>query len=118
MLLMELEKLSSSVLLLAKVGSDHGIALAVASYGITPKLLMGTKMAHTTFTLLLNLIHAETLLCSISKQSMIGQVLIVWDESNMVHKRCFEALSITLKDIREDSRMMGRVTVMLAGDFW
>jgi len=110
-------------MLLAKVRSDRGIALAVASSGIAATLLEGGKTAHAAFKLPLNLIHAETPLCNISKQSNMAQVLrdcklIVWDESTMAHKGGFEALSITLKDIRgNDNGVMGGVTVLLAGDF-
>ncbi|XP_023238175.1 uncharacterized protein LOC111637003 [Centruroides sculpturatus] len=43
--------------------------------------------------------------------------LIVWDECTMAHKSGFEALSRTLKDIRENNSLMGGVTVLLAGDF-
>lgn len=109
-------------MLLAKVRSDRGIALAVASSGIAATLLEGGKTAHAAFKLPLNLIHAETPLCNISKQSNMAQVLrdcklIVWDESTMAHKGGFEALSITLKDIRGNDGVMGGVTVLLAGDF-
>ncbi|XP_071565387.1 uncharacterized protein [Temnothorax nylanderi] len=109
-------------LLLAKVRSERGIALAVASSGIAATLLEGGKTAHAAFKLPLNLNHAETPLCNISKQSNMAQVLqdcklIVWDESTMAHKGGFEALSTTLKDIRGNDGVMGGVTVLLAGDF-
>ena len=82
-------------LLLAKVRSDRGIALAVASSGIAATLLEGGKTAHATFKLPLNHIHAEIPLCNISMQSNMAQVLrdcklIVWDESTMAHKGGFE----------------------------
>ena len=35
----------------------------------------------------------------------------------MSHKAAFEALDITLKDIRRNNNIMGGVTVVLAGDF-
>ncbi|XP_024888866.1 uncharacterized protein LOC112465530, partial [Temnothorax curvispinosus] len=109
-------------LLLAKVRSDCGIALAVASSGIAATLLEGGKTAHAAFKLPLNLNYVETPLCNISKQSNMAQVLrdcklIVWDESTMAHKGGFEALSTTLKDIRGNDGVMGGVTVLLAGDF-
>ncbi|XP_030762665.1 ATP-dependent DNA helicase RRM3-like [Sitophilus oryzae] len=109
-------------LLLAKVRSNRGIALAVASSGIAATLLQGGKTAHAAFKLPLNLTNIETPLCNISKQSNTAHVLrdcklIVWDESTMAHKRGFEALNITLKDIRGNDDMMGGVTVLLAGDF-
>ncbi|XP_076301721.1 uncharacterized protein LOC143219730 [Lasioglossum baleicum] len=109
-------------LLLAKVRSNRGIAIAVASSGIAATLLEGGKTAHAAFKLPLNIIYVETPLCNISKQSNAAQVLrdcklIVWDESTMAHKGGFEALNRTLKDIRGNDDMMGGVTVLLAGDF-
>lgn len=109
-------------LLLAKVRSEGGIALAVASSGIAATLLEGGKTAHAAFKLPLNIIHSETSLCNISKQSNTAQVLrdcklIVWDESTMAHKKAFEAVSMALQDIRGIDRVMGGVTVLLAGDF-
>ena len=99
-------------LLLAKVRSNHGIALAVASSGIAATLLEGGKTAHATFKLPMNLIHSDTPMCNISKQSNMAKVLqdcklIVWDESTMAHKGAFEALSRTLKDIRGNDGVMG-----------
>jgi ATP-dependent DNA helicase PIF1 len=41
----------------------------------------------------------------------------VWDEITMAHKGSVEALNRSLKDIRENKRLMGGVTVLLAGDF-
>ncbi|XP_071582556.1 ATP-dependent DNA helicase pif1-like [Temnothorax nylanderi] len=109
-------------LLLARVRSDRGIALAVASSGIAATLLEGGRTAHAAFKLPLNLIQTEKPLCNISKQSNMAKVLrdcklIVWDESTMAHKGGFEALSTTLKDIRGNDGVMGGVTVLLAGDF-
>ncbi|XP_063912264.1 ATP-dependent DNA helicase pif1-like [Zophobas morio] len=109
-------------LLLARVRKNGGIALAVASSGIAATLLDGGKTAHSAFKLPLNLMRVETPLCNISKQSNMAQVLketklIVWDECTMAHKGGVEALSKTLRDIRENGSLMGGVTVLLAGDF-
>ncbi|KAL4153687.1 hypothetical protein QTP88_001520 [Uroleucon formosanum] len=64
----------------------------------------------------------ETPMCNIPKQSNIAEVLrnckfIVWDESTMAHKRGFEALDRSLKDIRNNNEVMGGVTVLLTGVF-
>lgn len=109
-------------LLLTKIRSHGKIALAVASSGIAATLLEGGRTAHAAFKLPLNLIHQETPVCNISKQSNLAHVLrecklIVWDESTMAHKGGFEALCRTLKDIRSNNFIMGGVTVLLAGDF-
>ena len=118
-------------LLLARVRKNGGIALAVASSGIAATLLDGGKTAHSAFKLPLNLMRVETPLCNISKQSNMAQVLketklIVWDECTMVGHSAFsqsftesfyasfmgkggvEALSKTLRDIRENSSLMLR----------
>jgi hypothetical protein len=78
-------------LLLAQVRKNGTIALAVASSGIAATLLNGGKTAHSTFKLPLNLIHMETPICNLTKQSSMAQVLrqcqlIVWDECTMAHK--------------------------------
>lgn len=109
-------------LLLAKVRSTRGIALAVASSGIAATLLEGGRTAHATFKLPLNLTTADTPICNISKQSNFAEVLkhtkmIVWDEITMAHKGGVEALNRTLQDIRGNKKLMGGVTVLLAGDF-
>ncbi|XP_008482471.2 uncharacterized protein LOC103519163 [Diaphorina citri] len=109
-------------LLLASVRKDKKIAISVASSGIAATLLDGGKTAHSAFKLPLNLNHSETPLCNISKQSDTAKVLqkcqlIVWDECTMAHKGGIEALDRTLQDIRNDRRLMGGMTVLLAGDF-
>ena len=35
----------------------------------------------------------------------------------MSHKKCVEAVDRTLKDIRNNTKIMGGVTVLLSGDF-
>ena len=62
-------------LLLAKVRNDRKIAITVASSGVAPTLLDGSKMAHFGFKLSLNLNHSESALCNICKQSDLAQVL-------------------------------------------
>jgi hypothetical protein len=99
-------------LILAKVRSTHEIALAVASSGIAATLLEGGRMAHAIFKLPLNLTTSATPFCNISKQSNFVEVLkdtklIVWDEITMAHKGGVEALNRSLKDIRENKRLMG-----------
>jgi len=109
-------------LILAKVRSTRDIALAVVSSGIAATLLEGGRTAHATFKLPLNLTTSVTPFCNISKQSNFAEVLkdtklIVWDEITMAHKGGVEALNRSLKDIRGNKRLMGGVTILLAGDF-
>lgn len=109
-------------LILAKVRSENNIALAVASSGIAATLLHGGRTAHATFKIPFDLNHHEAPTCNISKQDPLAAVLrvckiIVWDECTMTHKRALEALDRTLQDLRGDTRPMGGMTVLLAGDF-
>ncbi|XP_044591468.1 ATP-dependent DNA helicase RRM3-like [Cotesia glomerata] len=109
-------------LLLAKIRSRKNIAVAVASSGIAATLIDGGKTAHSAFKLPLNLNHSDNPICNISKQSDMAHLLketkiIMWDECTMAHKKGVEALNQTLQDIRENNRLMGRLTILLAGDF-
>ncbi|KAL8606454.1 hypothetical protein ACOMHN_015543 [Nucella lapillus] len=109
-------------LILAKVRQKKEIALAVASSGIAATLLEGGRTAHSAFKLPLDLSRQESPTCNISKGSRTAKVLqrckvIIWDEATMSHKRSFEALDHTLKDLRSDNNIMGGVTVVLSGDF-
>ncbi|KFM75760.1 hypothetical protein X975_25623, partial [Stegodyphus mimosarum] len=103
------------------VESKH-IALAVASSGIAATLLTGGRTAHSSFKLPLNLENTETPAFNISRSSAKAKVLqecklIVWDECTMSHKAAFEALDVTLQDLRHNNRRMGGITLVLAGDF-
>ncbi|CAH2207398.1 jg2803, partial [Pararge aegeria aegeria] len=106
-------------LLLAKVRINGNIALAVASSGIAATLLTGGRTAHSLFKLPLNLNLDQSPICNISKQSDAAKEcsVIVWDECTMSHKRALEVVNRTMKDIRNDQREMGGITLVLAGDF-
>lgn len=43
--------------------------------------------------------------------------IIVWDECTMAHKKSFETLNTTLKDINNNTQLMGGKLILLAGDF-
>lgn len=66
------------------------IALAVASSGIAATLLTGGRVL---------------------------QECKLWDECTMSHKAAFQALDVTLKDLKRNNERMGEVTMGLAGDF-
>ncbi|XP_074096810.1 ATP-dependent DNA helicase pif1-like [Cotesia typhae] len=109
-------------LILAEVRRTHEIALAVASSGIAATLLDGGRTAHSAFKLPLNLNVVESPICNIGKASGMAAVLkecqlIIWDECTMAHKKGLEALDRTLRDFRNDQRIMGGVVILLAGDF-
>jgi len=109
-------------LLLAKVRKDGKVAVAVASSGIAATLLDGGRTAHSAFKLPLDLHRNEFPVCEISKGSRQAKLLqdcqlIIWDESTMGHKKSFEALDRTLKDLRNSTSLFGGVTMVLSGDF-
>ena len=98
------------------------IALATASSGIAATLLAGGRTAHSTFRLPLDLVVNETPICSIRKNSSEGELmktarLIVIDECSMLHKRAFEAIDRMLQDLRDNNKVFGGVTLLIAGDF-
>ncbi|KAL4084699.1 hypothetical protein QTP88_027623 [Uroleucon formosanum] len=89
---------------------------------VAATFLHGGKTTHSAFKLPLNLNTIEIPTCNINKQSNMANVLkkcklIVWNESPMSHKKGFEALNNSLKDLRNSNLLMGGVTVLLARDF-
>ena len=109
-------------LILAKVRSQGRIALATASSGIAATLLEGGRTCHSTFKLPLNFQANEAPVCGIAKRSHQADLiretrLIVIDECSMLHKRAFEAIDRSLRDLRNQNVLFGGVTVLIAGDF-
>ncbi|VDM97756.1 unnamed protein product [Onchocerca ochengi] len=85
-------------LILATIRSQNGIALALASSGIS------------------------YIVTSISKTSSIGKVLqkcklIVWDECTMAYKKSIETLHRSLQDLRGNIRPFGNALILFAGEF-
>lgn len=79
-------------------------------------------MAHSVLKLSLILAHEEMPVCSISKNSerewMLQQCkLLVYYEYMICHKRAVDALNRTIKDINSNQCFMGRMVVLLVGDF-
>ncbi|GKD45550.1 DNA helicase, partial [Tanacetum coccineum] len=97
------------------------IVLAVASSGIASLLLPAGRTAHSRFKLPLD--PTDTSVCAIKKNTQLATLLketrlIIWDESPMNDRRCFETLDRTLRDILDEpNRLFGGKTVMLGGDF-
>jgi ATP-dependent exoDNAse (exonuclease V) alpha subunit len=109
-------------LILAKIRSNNGIALAVASSGIAATLLDGGRTAHSAFKLPLNIQKNPEAVCNIKKQSSMATVLkqckiIIWDECTMAHKHSLEALNRSLKDFKNNDKLFGGTLLLLSGDF-
>ncbi|KAM0879748.1 hypothetical protein ACQ4PT_034029 [Festuca glaucescens] len=101
------------------------IVLTVASSGVASLLLPGGRTAHSRFKIPIDLendgvcdIRRGTMLCSLIEAAS----LIIWDEALMTHRKCFEALDRSLRDVLSahdpllaDKPFGGKV-VVLGGD--
>jgi hypothetical protein len=101
-------------------GEGH-IVLCVASSGIAALLLPGGRTAHSTFKIPVESLHNQST-CGVSKESryadMLRQVkLLIWDEAGNQSRFAPEAVDRTLRDIRNDNRPFGGITVVFGGDF-
>jgi hypothetical protein len=97
------------------------IVLCVASSGIASLLLPGGRTAHSTFKIPVESLHDQSM-CGINKESryadMLRQVkLLIWDEAGNQSRFAPEAVDRTLRDIRDDDRPFGGITVVFGGDF-
>ncbi|XP_057730781.1 uncharacterized protein LOC130946118 [Arachis stenosperma] len=113
-------------LMSAEIRSMGDIVLNVASSGIASLLLPNGRMTHSGFKIPLNI--TEDSICNIkpgSPQAMLllKAKLIIWDETPMVSKYCYEALDKCLGDIMRCSPIyskdlpFGEKVVVLGGDF-
>ncbi|XP_073358077.1 uncharacterized protein [Aegilops tauschii subsp. strangulata] len=78
------------------------IVLTVASSGVAALLFPGGRTAHSRFKIPISLDDNGT--CDIKRSSKLAEMiesasLIIWDEALMTHRRCFEALDHSLRDI-------------------
>jgi hypothetical protein len=100
--------------------------LVVASSRIASLLLLGGRIAHSRFKILIDL-HDE-LTCNITQQMKVIELvrkvnLIIWDEASMMHHRIFETVDRTLRDLMQlddaqaTEKIFGGKTVVLGGDF-
>lgn len=102
------------------------IVVNVASSGMAALLLQGGRTAYSHFTIPIQL--NETSTCNFSPDSEVAALLleaklIIWDETSMLHKHCFEALDRSLRDIARAARLInsdkpfGGKTITFGGDF-
>ncbi len=90
--------------LLSRLRGQGKIVLAVASSGIASLLLSGGRTAHSRFKILIDL-HDEST-CNITQQMKMAELvrkadLIIWDEAPMMHRRAFEVVDRTLRDLMQ-----------------
>ncbi|KAM0844935.1 hypothetical protein ACQ4PT_056727 [Festuca glaucescens] len=112
--------------IIARLRADDHVVLAVASSGVASLLLPGGRTAHSHFRIPVEI--NERTMCTISRGSNLAELiekatLILWDEAPMTHRRCFEAVDRSMRDIlsvNEPSRKLlpfGGKTIVLGGDF-
>jgi UDP-N-acetyl-D-mannosaminuronic acid transferase (WecB/TagA/CpsF family) len=100
--------------------------LAVASSGIASLLLLGGRITHSRFKILINL-HDESTY-NITQQMKVAELvrkadLIIWDDAPMMRRRAFEVVDRTLCDLMQlddaqaIDKIFGGKTVVLGGDF-
>ncbi|GJU70042.1 DNA helicase [Tanacetum coccineum] len=93
----------------------------VASSGIASLLLPSGRTAHSRFKLPLDL--NDSSMCPVTKNTQLAALLketylVIWDESLMNDRRCFETLDRTLRDIlATPNKLFGGKSIMLGGDF-
>lgn len=112
--------------LICKIRSEKKIVLAVASSGVASLLLPRGRTAHSRFKIPIEI--NENSICTIKRGTMLAELiektsLIIWDEAPMTHRRCFEALDRTLRDLLSEHTPsnsivpFGGKVVVLGGDF-
>jgi hypothetical protein len=112
--------------LITALRADDHIVLAVASSGVASLLLPGGRTAHSRFRIPLDI--GERTMCNMSRGTNLAELvdkatLILWDEAPMTHRRCFEAVDRSMRDIlsvNDASKKLlpfGGKTIVLGGDF-
>jgi hypothetical protein len=101
--------------------SEGTIVLCSASSGIAALLMPGGRTAHSTFKIPVDGL-TDTSYCNIPKNSQRADLLrktqlIFWDEVGMQDRLAIEAVDRTLRDLCNDPRPFGGITVVFGGDF-
>jgi len=102
--------------LLSRLRGQGKIVLAVASSGIASLLFPGGRTAHSRFKIPIDL-HDESTY-NITQQMKVAKLvrkadLIIWDEASMMHRRAFETVDRTLRDLMQldDAQQPGKSSV-------
>ncbi len=107
--------------MLASVRARGEIGLGTAISGIAATLIMNGRTLHARCKVPIENLNDKSF-CNISKRDATAElirkcVVLVIDEDTMAHKHVFEAVDRTFRDIREDDRPFGGVTIVLSGDW-
>jgi len=109
-----------------KLRSEGKIVLTVASCAIAALLIPGRRTTHSGFRIPTNITDEST--CEIKQRTHLAELLkktsvIIWDQTPMANRNCFEALDKSLRDIlrftnqNSNEKPFGAMTVVLGGDF-
>jgi len=90
--------------LMSRLRRQGKIVLAVVSLGIASLLLPGGRTTHSRFKIPIDLHNEST--CNITQQMKVAELvrkvdLIIWDEAPMIHRRAFEVVDRTLRDLMQ-----------------
>ncbi|GBL97981.1 hypothetical protein AVEN_126879-1 [Araneus ventricosus] len=77
-------------------------------YRLTAKVLLPHINLRAAITIATNFVYRY----SKDTRCLKDCKLIVWDECTMFHKAAFEALDVTLKDVRRSNNRMGGVIIV------
>lgn len=104
-----------------KVRSEGWIVLCVASSGIAALLLRGGRTVHSMFKIPVEGLTNESF-CSIPKEGLLAGLFrvsrgVIWDEITMQHHFAPEALDRTLRDICNNDKPFGGITMVFGGDY-
>ena len=103
----------------ARIRSEGGIVICVASTGLAAQNLEGGRTAHSRFKIPIDILEDST--CSIKAQSSLAKLikmskLIIWDEVFSCHRYNVEALERTLRDIMVSEQLFGGKVICFGGD--
>lgn len=107
--------------LCSKLRGDGAIVICTASSGIAALLLPGGRTAHSMFKIPIDSL-SQTSHCCIPKKGKRADLMravrcIIWDEVVPQHKYVVETLDRTLRDLRDNNKPFGGVTLVMGGDF-
>ena len=106
--------------ILAAVRADGHIAIATALSAVASKLLTGGTTLHSKLKVPID-VKKESL-CNFTSSCGTGKMLqkaklLIIDEVSMGHRHIYEAIDRSLRTVRGNNKVMGGLTVILAGDW-
>jgi len=106
--------------LISYIRSTGSTVLAVASTGIAANLLDGGRTYHSLFKLPVPLLVTSTSnmrMTSNDAKLIKSAKLIIWDESTMAPSFALSAVNKLLKEVMNNNKPFGGITLLLGGDF-